>query len=103
MVDSTGIHISHTFLTDFKANFHTVRVLTRDPSSAMAQDLAAKGAKLHKLDESDLPRTLDEAFKGVDVIVNVLTGQGPVEVKQAVLEAAARSDVKVYFLNEFGS
>ncbi|KAH9890549.1 NAD-P-binding protein [Cubamyces lactineus] len=98
-----GIHISRAFLTDLKPNFHTARVLTRDPSSATAQDLAAKGAELHKLDESDLPRTLDEAFKGVDVIVNVLAGQGPTEVKQAILQAAARSDVKVYFLNEFGS
>ncbi|KAI0333181.1 NAD-P-binding protein [Cubamyces sp. BRFM 1775] len=98
-----GVHISHAFLTDFRSSFHTVRILTRDTSSATAQELSAKGAKLHKLDESDLPRTLDEAFEGIDVIVNVLAGQGPDEVKQAVLDAAARSDVKVYFLNEFGS
>ncbi|KAI0355070.1 NAD-P-binding protein [Trametes cingulata] len=97
-----GRHISLAFLTEFKANFHTVRVLTRDPSSAAAQELSGQGAQLHKLDESNLPRALDEAFAGVDVIVNALTSGVPDILKEDVIDAAARSSAKVYFLSEFG-
>ncbi|KAI0373207.1 NAD-P-binding protein [Pilatotrama ljubarskyi] len=98
-----GQRISLVFLTEFKANFHTVRVLTRDPSSATAQELSGQGAQLHKLDESNLPRALDDAFAGVDVIVNALTSGVPDELKQGVIDAAARSSANVYFLSEFGS
>ncbi|KAI0324899.1 NAD(P)-binding protein [Cubamyces sp. BRFM 1775] len=97
-----GAQASRAFLSDFKSSFHTVRVLTRDPSSTEALDLASKGAQLYQLDESNLPRSLDGAFKGVDVIVNALSGGTPAEVKEAVLAAAARSEVKVYFLAEYG-
>ncbi|KAH9890052.1 NAD-P-binding protein [Cubamyces lactineus] len=97
-----GAQASNAFLAEFKSNFHTVRVLTRDPSSSGSLDLASKGAHLYKLDESNLARSLDEAFKGVDVIVNALSGGTPIEVKGAVLEAAAGNDVKVYFLEEYG-
>ena len=93
---------SQAFLTDFKPDFHTVRILTRDPSSATAQDLAVKGAQLRTFDESDLARSLDEALEGIDVVVNVLPGKTPDEVKRAVIDAAARSRVKVYFLDEYG-
>ncbi|KAI0324699.1 NAD-P-binding protein [Cubamyces sp. BRFM 1775] len=97
-----GKHISQAFLTDFKPDFHNVRILTRDPSSATAQDLAVKGAQLRTFDESDLARSLDEALESVDVVVNVLPGKTPDEVKRAVIDAAARSRVKVYFLDEYG-
>ncbi|KAH9890570.1 NAD(P)-binding protein [Cubamyces lactineus] len=97
-----GKHISHAFLTDFKPSFHTIRILTRDPSSAIAQDLAAQGAQLRSFDEADLARSLDEALEGMDVVVNVLPGKTPDGVKRAVMEAAARSRIKVYFLDEYG-
>ncbi|KAH9857542.1 NAD-P-binding protein [Lenzites betulinus] len=97
-----GHHISNAFLTEFKGSFHDVRVLTRNPSSAAAQELSAKGASLHKLDESDLPGSLDGAFAGVDVVVNSLPPMASAGLQQGVVDAAARNNVKVYFLSEFG-
>ena len=46
---------------------------------------------------------IDEAFAGVDVIVNALPDGADKETKQAAIRAAARSSAKVYFLDEFGS
>ncbi|KAI0831640.1 NAD-P-binding protein [Trametes gibbosa] len=94
-----GHHISNAFLTEFKTSFHDVRVLTRDPSSAVAKELLAKGASLHKLDEEDLPGSLDRAFVGVDVVVNSLPPMAPAALQKGVVEAAARNNVKVYFLS----
>ncbi|KAI0642076.1 NAD(P)-binding protein [Trametes meyenii] len=100
-----GQYISQGFLTDFKANFHTIHILSRDPSSTAARELSAKGAVLHKLDEANLPRALDEAFKDVDVIVNALPTSAavPDSTHEAIIEAVARSKANVYFLSEFGS
>ncbi|KAI0675930.1 hypothetical protein C8Q78DRAFT_1074896 [Trametes maxima] len=101
---SRRYYISTATLTEFASNFHAVHVLTRDPSSAPAQDLLAKGATLYEFDESSLPTILDEAFKGVDVVVNVLpTLAIPTATYQEVEEAASRSSAKVYFPSEFGS
>ncbi|KAI8999109.1 hypothetical protein BD414DRAFT_477005 [Trametes punicea] len=98
-----GKHISLAFLTDFKSSFHTVRIGTRDPSSATAKELSEKGASIAKLDESDLARSLDEAFEGIDVVVNALSTRISSDAQQAVIEAAARSSIKVFFLDEFGT
>ncbi|CDO71863.1 hypothetical protein BN946_scf184940.g10 [Trametes cinnabarina] len=98
-----GKQISLAFLTEFKSNFHTVRVLTRDPSSAVAKELAERGASLVKLDESHLTRVLDDAFKDVDVVVNALSTKSSDATNQAVIDAAARSNIKAYFLDEYGS
>ncbi|KAI9059755.1 NAD-P-binding protein [Trametes sanguinea] len=97
-----GQHISLAFLTEFRSSFPTVRVLTRDPSSTAAQEIAGKRATLVKLDESNLPRLLDEAFKDIDVVINALPVHISDETKQAAIDAAARSNAKVYFLDEFG-
>ncbi|KAI9067979.1 NAD(P)-binding protein [Trametes sanguinea] len=97
-----GKQISLVFLTEFKSIFPTVRILTRDPASASAQELAGKGASLVKWDGSNLPNVLDEVLKGVDTVVNALSVNISAEAKQAVLEAVARNPVKVYFLDEFG-
>ena len=51
----------------------------------------------------DAEKTFDEAFAGVDVIVNALPDGADKETKQAAIRAAARSSAKVYFLDEFGS
>ncbi|KAI0628748.1 hypothetical protein C8Q77DRAFT_1161782 [Trametes polyzona] len=99
-----GRQLTRVFLSEYRANFPDVRVLTRDPSSAAAQELAAQGAALHKLDESDLAAALDGAFARADVVVNVLQ---PADVAEAtnegIVEAARRNAVKVYFLSEFGT
>ena len=91
-------------MTDFRSSFSRVRVLTRDPSSPKAQELASKGAELVKFGGAgDAEKTFDEAFAGVDVIVNALPDGADKETKQAAIRAAARSSAKVYFLDEFGS
>ncbi|KAH9890550.1 NAD-P-binding protein [Cubamyces lactineus] len=98
-----GQHMSNIFLKEFKHTFAEVRVLSRDPASAKAQDLAKAGAVLYKFDEANLSSALGEAFAGVDVIVDTLsTGFIPEEISNAVIEAAARSPVKVYILSEWG-
>ncbi|KAI0648382.1 NAD-P-binding protein [Trametes meyenii] len=99
-----GQHISTAALTEFRSSFQTVHVLTRDPSCALARELSEKGAILHKLDESNLPRALDDVFVGVDAVVNVLpTSIIPTSTHEAVVEAVARSRAQVYFPSEFGS
>ncbi|KAI0737950.1 NAD-P-binding protein [Daedaleopsis nitida] len=97
-----GQEISDAFLTTFRSSFPTVRVLTRDPSGAKAQSLKGKGAELHKLGDGNIGEALDEAFAGVDVIVNALPGNAPKEIKHAVVDAVVRSSTKVYFLSEYG-
>lgn len=48
------------FLRRSKTGFYYVRGLTRDPSSAAAQECSGrKGPMLHKPDEVNLPETLD--------------------------------------------
>ena len=87
-------------MTDFRPSFSRVRILTRDPASAKSQELASKGAELVKLSDN---KVFDEAFAGTDVIVNALPGSAPEATQHAILQAAARSGAKVYFLGEFGS
>ena len=72
----------------------------RDPASEKSQALASKGAELVKLDDD---KTLDAAFAGTDVIVNALPGSASEATQLSILQAAARSSAKVYFLDEFGS
>ena len=96
----TGQHISNAFVTDFRPSFSRVRILTREPASAKSQKLASKGAELVKLGDH---KAFDEAFAGTDVIVNALPGSAPEATQHAILQAAARSNAKVYFLGEFGS
>ncbi|PIL30680.1 hypothetical protein GSI_07384 [Ganoderma sinense ZZ0214-1] len=95
-----GQHISNAFVTDFRSSFSRVRVLSRDPASEKSQELASKGAELVKLSDDNV---FDEAFAGADVIVNALPGSVSEATQQAILQAAARSSAKVYFLGEFGS
>ncbi|KAI0333182.1 NAD-P-binding protein [Cubamyces sp. BRFM 1775] len=106
IVGGTGLlghHISNVFLKEFNHTFGEVRVLARDPSSAKAQDLANAGAVLYKFDEANVHKALDEAFAGVDVIVDTLsTGFIPEEISNATVEAGARSPAKVYILSEWG-
>ncbi|KAI0355069.1 NAD(P)-binding protein [Trametes cingulata] len=98
-----GYDFTTAFLTEFKTHFSEIRVISRDPSSQKAQELTAKGAKPFKLDEPSLSKALDEAFAGVDVVIDLLShGFIPLETSHGVLEAVARSPAKVFFLSEWG-
>ena len=96
-----GLNISDAFVTDFRASFSRVRILTRDATTPKAQGLAYKGAELFQVNEDDVHCSLDQAFAGIDVIVNTLPITAPEDVSRAVLQAVARSIAKVYFLSEF--
>lgn len=60
-----GSSVVNTFLSSPES--WTVRALTRDPSSAAAQALAAKGCQVLRIDLED-PATLEDAFRGVHAI-----------------------------------
>ncbi len=96
-----GLNISDAFVTDFRTSFSRVRILTRDATTPKAQGLAYNGAELFQVDEGDVHRSLDEAFTGIDVIVNTLPATVAHRVNRAILQAVARSRAKVYFLSEF--
>ncbi|KAI0630223.1 hypothetical protein C8Q77DRAFT_249300 [Trametes polyzona] len=93
-----GESITTVLLTDFRQNFPTVRALTRDPTSAKAQELAKKGAEVVKLDYAHV----SDALAGSDVIVNVLPTSVAAEDRRKVDNAAINSGAKVYFLSHFG-
>lgn len=93
-----GEPISVALLTEYREQFTTVRVFTRDPSSSTAQGLAKKGAEVVALDLD----TLGSALVGVDVIANILPTVLPEDVRKKVNDAAVKSEAKVYFLSEFG-
>ncbi|KAI0628747.1 NAD-P-binding protein [Trametes polyzona] len=97
-----GYEIATVFLDEFHSSFTTVRVLTRDTSTARAQGLAEKGAILKVLDLDDVAQSLTDAFADVDVVINALNVTAPTEVKRQVAESAVKSGAKVYFLSEFG-
>lgn len=94
----TGESITTVLLTEFRERFPTVRVFTRDPSSAAAQGLAKKGAEVVALDID----SLEGALAGVDAIANILPTVLPEDVRKKVNDAAIKSGAKVYFLSEFG-
>ncbi|PIL36613.1 hypothetical protein GSI_00302 [Ganoderma sinense ZZ0214-1] len=92
-----GYYISKIFLTEYRWAFPTVRLTTRDASSAKAQELIELGAELHPFDGS-----LDTSLAGVDVVVNTLSSSPTPEFKTGLLHAVVRHGVKVYFPSEFG-
>ncbi|KAI0831641.1 NAD-P-binding protein [Trametes gibbosa] len=97
-----GYAISKIFLEEFRSSFPTVRVLTRDPSTARAQELAQKGAIVQVFNTERVEESLQEAFARVDIVVNALNISTPVAVKKQIADVAVRSGVKVYYLSEFG-
>ncbi|KAI8999108.1 NAD-P-binding protein [Trametes punicea] len=97
-----GYDVSRVFLDEFHTTFPTVRVLTRDPSTAKAQDLAERGALLQVFDLEDVAQSLAEAFAGMDVVINALPTSTPADVKRQVAQSAVQNGVKVLFLSEFG-
>ncbi|KAL5356323.1 hypothetical protein BJX96DRAFT_142634 [Aspergillus floccosus] len=68
-----GLSVSKTFLA---LGDWTVRCLTRNPSSPVAQDLASKGASIVQADLADIA-SLRSAFKGAHVIFSNTDFWGP--------------------------
>ncbi|KAI9059751.1 NAD-P-binding protein [Trametes sanguinea] len=97
-----GYDVSKVFLDEFHSTFPTVRVLTRDSSSAKARDLAERGAILKDFDLENVAQSLADAFEGIDVVINALPTSTPKDVKKQVAAAAVQHGVKVFFLSEFG-
>ncbi|KAI1788943.1 hypothetical protein LXA43DRAFT_974548 [Ganoderma leucocontextum] len=87
-----GYYISKIFLTEYRWAFPTVRLTTREASSAKAQELAKLGAEIHSFDDS-----LDTFLAGVDLVVNTLSISVTLEFKTGLLHALVRNGVKVYF------
>ncbi|GBE78915.1 putative pinoresinol-lariciresinol reductase 3 [Sparassis crispa] len=96
-----GREVTAVFLGSYRPFFSRVIALVRDPSSSGAQALAAKGAELHQLSESDPLPSLVKALEGVDVVVNALP-PGPENVQDALVKASVERGVKVYFPSEYG-
>lgn len=74
-----------------------MRITTRDPSSSKAQELAALGAEVHVFDAP-----LTTVFSGADIVIDVMP-LSPNEDRKRVIDAIVASNIKVYFLSEFGS
>ena len=85
----------------------TVRALTRDPSSAAAQHLAADGATVVKADTAD-PASLRAAFAGVDGVFAMTTVprsgryEGETEDGRALADAARDAGVPVFVYSSVG-
>ncbi|KAL7282973.1 hypothetical protein ACG7TL_002391 [Trametes sanguinea] len=97
-----GYDVSKVFLDEFHSTFPTVRVLTRNPSTAKARDLAERGAILRDFDLENVAQSLAEAFEGIDVVINALPTSTPKDIKRQVAAAAVQHGAKVFFLSEFG-
>lgn len=94
----SGPFITKTFLTEYRSHFTSVRITTRTPGSAKAQELAALGAEVHSLDEP-----LDSVLAGVDVVVDVLPLTIPPKFRKELIASLVRDKTKVYFLSAFGA
>lgn len=91
-----GYYISKVFLTEYRWAFPTVRLTTRDASSAKAQELAKLGAEIYSFDDP-----LDTFLANADLVVNTLSSSVAPEFKTGLLHALVRNGVKVYFPSEF--
>ncbi|KAH9949131.1 hypothetical protein B0H21DRAFT_729657 [Amylocystis lapponica] len=96
-----GREVSEIFLTSYRPFFSRVLALVRDPYSNGSIVLAAKGAELHHVTETDPRPSLEKALRGVDVVINVL-GAASADFKDALFDVALKSGAKVYFPSEFG-
>ncbi len=92
-----GLRISRIFLTEYRKQFPVIRITTRDPNSAKAQELAKLGAELHQTSES-----FDDVLSGVDVVINTFNTGVILEVGKQLNAAIARANPKVYFLSDLG-
>ncbi|EMD41175.1 hypothetical protein CERSUDRAFT_121713 [Gelatoporia subvermispora B] len=96
-----GKTITEVFLTTNRPFFSSVRVLARDPSSKAAEELALKGAIVHRVDMEDIQGSLSAALQGADVVVNALATSAS-ELNDVLVDVALESGARVYFPSEFG-
>jgi uncharacterized protein YbjT (DUF2867 family) len=81
----------------------TVKVLARKGStnSPGAEKLKTLGAKIVEVDYQDV-LSMQQALKGVDVVVSVLGGAG-IAAQVPLAEAAVKAGVKLFVPSEFGN
>ena len=102
-----GLEVSRVFLSrSYRPFFSRVICMTRDSTSDAAKELAELGGEICLTPtlagtHEAVVATLTNLLRGVDIVVNVL-GSGAEDVKEALLDAAINSRVKVYFPSEFG-
>ncbi|KAG8914161.1 hypothetical protein FRC01_004197 [Tulasnella sp. 417] len=93
-----GVPVTRAFLSSafHPSQVNRVVVLTRDASSAKAQELQSLGAEIYggPVDA--------KALQGIDVVVNTYSQYLPPEVSDDLAKAAAEAGVKVYFPSEYG-
>lgn len=98
-----GVHVLRALVSDtFKHSFTLpIRVVTRD-SAKIQSDLVVTDSDLKGYSANvETGEGLDAAFKGADVVVNLLGAQ--FSHNSIVDAAAAAGSVKLYFPSEFGS
>ncbi|TDL24323.1 hypothetical protein BD410DRAFT_786439 [Rickenella mellea] len=96
-----GLSITRQFLSPtLKPHLSRIIALTRDPSSAKANELRNLGAEIRAVDSSS-DDSLRTALEGADVVVNAI-GSRSGDMKEKVLDAAVAVGAKVYFPSEFG-
>ncbi|KAG8983576.1 hypothetical protein FRB94_007507 [Tulasnella sp. JGI-2019a] len=94
-----GALITKAFLNLHPESVGRVLILTRNLDGEKAKVLEGLGARLVKLDGP----IQAGALKGVDVLVNSLSGGNvPAETSDSLVKEAVASGVKVYFPSEFG-
>ncbi|KAL8960164.1 MAG: hypothetical protein Q9183_005511 [Haloplaca sp. 2 TL-2023] len=81
-----------------KAGTYTITALTRKSSSATFPP----EVKVHKIDDSYPTKDLLSAFKGEDVVIDLLPPSNPKQ-QNSIVDAAAEAGVKRYIPSEFGS
>jgi len=96
-----GFNIAKALLSaPYVSSFSEIRLLTRSPTSDKAKELessfAGAPARIVQFDSAD-PKSVDEAFRDVDVVINSLT-----HADDAVVDGVIRNKVKVYIPSEFG-
>lgn len=100
-----GASVAQIFLSDPKLKeTWKVRGITRDPSKAAAQELAAQGAEVVQADVND-SASLEKAFAGVDTVFAVTdywaTLDMKVEMQQGknLVDGAKKAGVKHFILS----
>lgn len=95
---TVGVPVTRAFLSSafYPSQINRVVVLTRDATSAKAQELQSLGAEIYD-------GTVDaNALQGIDVVVNTYSQYSDSDVSENLAKAAAEAGVKVYFPSEYG-
>lgn len=106
LISPVGFAIASILLgSQYKPFFSRVVVITRSVQSANARRLESSGATLHEIpaasDRQIQQQALNEALKGVDVVIDVLNHEA-VELAEDLFDAALAQNVCVYVPSDFG-